>query len=31
MSPEGERTFQSEAQLHSEKKKLTKAYKKTCR
>lgn len=31
MSPEGERSFQSEAQLQAEKKKLTKAYKKTCR
>lgn len=31
MSPEGERTFQSEAQLKAEKKKLTKAYKKICR
>jgi len=31
MSPEGERSFQSEAQLKAEKKKLTKAYKQTCR
>ena len=31
MSPEGKRTFQSEAQLKAEKKKLTKAFKKTCR
>lgn len=31
MSPEGERNFQSEAQLKAEKKKLTKAVKKTCR
>ena len=31
LSPEGERNFQSEAQLKAEKKKYTKAYKKTCR
>lgn len=31
MSPEGERTFQNEEQLKAEKKKYTKAYKKTCR
>jgi len=31
MSPDGERSYQSEAQLKAEKKKLTKAYKKTCR
>lgn len=31
MSPEGERSFQSEAQLKAEKKQLTKAIKKTCR
>jgi hypothetical protein len=31
MTPEGEREFQSEAQLKVEKKRLTKAYKKTCR
>jgi len=31
MSPEGERSFQNEAQLKAEKKKLTKAYKRTCR
>jgi hypothetical protein len=31
MSPEGERSFQSEEQLKAEKKKLTRAYKKTCR
>jgi len=30
MSPEGERSFQSEAQLLAEKKKLTKAFKKSC-
>ncbi|PKG86466.1 DUF4124 domain-containing protein [Colwellia sp. 75C3] len=31
MSPEGERTFQNDEQLKAEKKKYTKAYKKTCR
>jgi len=31
MSPEGERNFQSEEQLKAEKKKLTRAFKKTCR
>ena len=31
MSPEGERSFQSEEQLKANKKKLTKAIKKTCR
>jgi hypothetical protein len=31
MSPEGERTFQSDEQLQTEKKKVTKDYKKTCR
>ncbi len=31
MSPEGERSFQSEEQLKAKKKKLTKAYKKACR
>lgn len=31
MSTEGERAFQSEEQLNAEKKKYTKAYKKTCR
>jgi hypothetical protein len=31
MTPEGERKFQSEAQLKSEMKRLKKAYKKTCR
>ncbi len=31
MSPEGERSFQSEAQLKAEKKQLTKAIKRTCR
>ena len=31
MSPEGKRTFQNEEQLKAEKKKYTKAYKKTCR
>jgi hypothetical protein len=30
MSPEGEPTFQNEEQLKAEKKKYTKAYKKTC-
>lgn len=31
MSPEGERSFYSEAQLKAENKKLTKLYKKSCR
>jgi hypothetical protein len=31
MSPEGDRTFQSEADLKIEEKKIKKAYKKTCR
>ncbi|MCJ8296096.1 MAG: DUF4124 domain-containing protein [Colwellia sp.] len=31
MSPEGERNFQSEEQLEADKKKLSKAIKKTCR
>ncbi|PKI14314.1 DUF4124 domain-containing protein [Colwellia sp. 12G3] len=31
ISPKGERSFQSEDQLKAEKKKYTKAYKKTCR
>lgn len=31
MSPDGERNYQSEAQLKAEMKKLTKAYKKSCR
>lgn len=31
MSPDGERNFQSEAQLKAEMNKLTKAYKKSCR